>query len=129
MTASSQRHGDVRLELPSESVKPGETIPYVLINDSDVAILTGGHYALERLTDAGWESVPLDMWFAAVGIVVRPDQRQELRAPLPEGACPGRYRFRKSFRSGVRSGLGWSWQEAERELTADLEIEPAHDSD
>ena len=94
----------------------------MLINDGETAILTGAGYALERQTEGGWESVPLNMWFTTVGIIIEPGQQLRLSEPLPERAGAGSYRIRKTVPTRLRSGYGSDRQRPDFDVTAEPRI-------
>ncbi len=91
------------------TVNAGALVDYLLMNDSDYAVLTGLAFGFDRETPSGWATVELNMIVAAVRLIVEPGQSRQLHAKIPAGIPHGVYRLRQSFRRGPRQGFGWAW--------------------
>ena len=91
----------VGLVLLGTRFQPGDDLPYSIVNDGDLSIMTGLAYALDLHEDARWHPLALGLNFRAVGFGVTRDQPRDLMAKVPADARPGAYRLRKSIGLGT----------------------------
>jgi hypothetical protein len=87
----------VHLLLASTEARPGEKLPFALVNDGPVPVSFGAAYALERDEEDGWIPCNVEMAWTAQLITLRPGGRHQSVASIPREAPPGRYRVSKQF--------------------------------
>jgi hypothetical protein len=113
------------LELSVTKAVPGQSVRYSVVNQGPVPIMLGEAYALERLTDHGWERLP-SLAFRAIGYYLVEGASRELYFRVPEDARPGAYRFCKRVRADSDPRPGSEWLRGHHidpiELAADFEV-------
>jgi hypothetical protein len=118
-----------RLELLGPAVVPGGRLSYAVINTDVVPIMLGEAYGFERVSDHGWECVPLAYVFRTAAGALGSGSPYDLIARVPDHAQPGRYRLRKHLRADRDPHPGYEWVATEEiqaiELTAGPHIQPA----
>jgi uncharacterized membrane protein len=100
--------GEDRLEAEMEvvlrEVRPGERVPYRIVNTGSVELTCGLAYRLERKADHEWVHMNAGMAFRLIGFGVSPGHYRELDARIPEDAQPGEYRLIASVSSDRLAG-------------------------
>jgi hypothetical protein len=81
------------LVLAPDVARPGEKLPYAIVNTGTVALMCGHPYLLERWDEESWVAVNPDMAFTLQGYGVVPGGRKELTAEIPTDAVAGLYRI------------------------------------
>jgi hypothetical protein len=81
------------LVLASEVARPGEKLPYAILNTGGLGLLCGLAYLLERFDGQGWVALNAGQAFRAIGFPVEPEERKELLAEIPIDAVAGLYRI------------------------------------
>jgi hypothetical protein len=78
-------------------VRPGEAVPFTVVNGGPAGISFGTDYSLQRCEQGWWVQCDGTWLFPAVLIRVRPRKRHKLAAEIPKDAPPGRYRVAKEI--------------------------------
>lgn len=102
MTADNRL--DAAMEIVPPGARPGEVVPYRIINTGTVDLICGLSYRLERQTAESWVPMNARLAFPLIGFGVSPGQYRELGARLPDDAPAGSYRLVASVGSDHASG-------------------------
>lgn len=95
---------DAQMKVLVADARPGEVVPYQIVNSGTVQLMCGLPYRLERQTGDSWEQVNAGMAFRLMGFGVAPGQHRELHARIPDDAPAGQYRLTTSVPSDHVSG-------------------------
>ena len=79
------------------TARPGDKLPYTLVNNGPGAISFGTPYSLDRDHDGQWIGCNIETAWTAQLIGLRPGGRHESAANIPDDAAPGRYRVSKKI--------------------------------
>lgn len=89
---------DARLELGRGEVGAGDTLAYEIANKGTATLVCGYAYRLERQDERGWTVINQGMAFRAIGLLVEPGNKRQLKAEIPVGTKSGDYRISTTVR-------------------------------
>lgn len=102
MTAANRL--DAAMQVMRPQARPGQVVPYRIINTGNVELICGFAYRLERETAESWVHMNPRMAFRLIGFGVSPGQYRELDARIPDDAPAGSYRLVASVGSDHTGG-------------------------